>query len=455
MTTGNISSVSDVSNLVTLKGNVSSLADNKGLSFASLMSVVSDGNHNSRTDANVQPQTVSSDITKVLKSDTNSKPSQKTESSQSTQDANTVSKVDDKLKETCSDIRETVKDELDLTDEELDAALAALGITVADLVEPQNVAMLIAEVNNTDVTAILTDETLAGELVTLTTAIEDVVSTAADSMNIPTDEFVTALKTVADRQMKAESDGQNAVDVAAEATETVTDVSDKDNSVKVTVENHTQEGTQSLNEQTKTVNTTQQTSTDADRHGESDGNNNKSAKEFAQNIVQNLNQSVTEAMASGEAAETYNVNTADIMEQMLEAVRVNVTPETSAMEIQLTPEHLGKLNLNVASKNGIITATITAQNESVRAAIENQVIQLKESMNNQGLKVEQVEVTVASHEFNMNYDNQQDPQNMGNGHKNNSSGRFRTDDELVTEDDVTETERQIMEANGSSVSYMA
>ena len=96
----------------------------------------------------------------------------------------------------------------------------------------------------------------------------------------------------------------------------------------------------------------------------------------------------------------------------------------------LHAEHLGKINLNVATRNGVITATITAQNESVKAAIENQVIQLKESMNNQGLKVENVEATVASHEFNMNYDNNGDSQNMGNG-TNNSSRRFRTEEELA------------------------
>lgn len=69
------------------------------------------------------------------------------------------------------------------------------------------------------------------------------------------------------------------------------------------------------------------------------------------------------------------------------------------MEMMLNPENLGKVNLNVSVKEGVVTATLTAQDELVKSAIENQLLTLKESLNNQGLKVEAVEVTVESHAF--------------------------------------------------------
>ena len=45
-----------------------------------------------------------------------------------------------------NDIKETVKDALDITDEELEQAMAELGLTVADLLIPQNIVNLVAEV---------------------------------------------------------------------------------------------------------------------------------------------------------------------------------------------------------------------------------------------------------------------------------------------------------------------
>lgn len=452
MTTGNISSVSDVSNLVTLKGNVSSIADTNGLSFASLISTVSGGNENSKQGTDARSVNVSNDITDVLTKDAGSKrvvsKNKTDETHENTQAA------DDSIKDAYNDIREAVKEDLGITDEELDAALAVLGMTVADLVVPQNAAMLVAQVNDTDVTGILTDETLAGQLNSLTQDIADVVKVVGEDTNIPVEEFKGALK-----EYESTLDKTSDAELADEPETVVIDQDDltpkQDKTVKVTVENHQESITDDVKEQTQTVNVTEQTSDETDNRGTS--GQHESAKEFAQSIVQNLNQSVNEAVASSEISEPFGVDRTDIIEQMLDAVRVNVTPETSSMEIQLTPEHLGKINLNVATRNGIITATITAQNESVRAAIENQVVQLKESMNNQGLKVEHVEVTVASHEFNMNYDNNGDSQNMGNGHKNNSSRRFRTEEELTMDDNnaVEETERRLMEANGNSVSYMA
>ena len=60
----------------------------------------------------------------------------------------------------------------------------------------------------------------------------------------------------------------------------------------------------------------------------------------------------------------------------------------------LNPENLGKVHVAVTAKQGIVTAQLTAQNEQVKAALENQMTALKEQFNNQGVKVEAVEITV-------------------------------------------------------------
>ena len=72
------------------------------------------------------------------------------------------------------------------------------------------------------------------------------------------------------------------------------------------------------------------------------------------------------------------------------------------MEMQLNPEHLGKIYLEITSKDGTVSAHLTAQNEVVKEALESQIADLKQNMNQAGVKVDAVEVTVGGHEFERN-----------------------------------------------------
>ncbi len=91
-----------------------------------------------------------------------------------------------------------------------------------------------------------------------------------------------------------------------------------------------------------------------------------------------------------------------IATQVIEAIKVNVKPETTGFEIQLNPEHLGKVNVVIEMKEGIATANFIVRNEMARVALENQMQELKTTFENQGLKVEAVEVTVSNFEFDQN-----------------------------------------------------
>ena len=69
------------------------------------------------------------------------------------------------------------------------------------------------------------------------------------------------------------------------------------------------------------------------------------------------------------------------------------------MEMELHPASLGNVRVQVAAKDGVITANFTTENESVKAALETQVVTLKNQLEEQGIKVEAVEVTVSSNAF--------------------------------------------------------
>jgi flagellar hook-length control protein FliK len=63
------------------------------------------------------------------------------------------------------------------------------------------------------------------------------------------------------------------------------------------------------------------------------------------------------------------------------------------MVIKLHPDHLGELTLKVSvSANGAVNASFHSDNAQVRAIIENTLVQLKQELNNQGLKVDNVDV---------------------------------------------------------------
>ena len=69
------------------------------------------------------------------------------------------------------------------------------------------------------------------------------------------------------------------------------------------------------------------------------------------------------------------------------------TAQNTEMVINLKPEHLGELTLRISvSQNGAVNASFHSDNAQVRAIIENSLVQLRQELNNQGLKVENVQV---------------------------------------------------------------
>ena len=105
-----------------------------------------------------------------------------------------------------------------------------------------------------------------------------------------------------------------------------------------------------------------------------------------------------------ETAQPYTdqVNVMDIIDQLARNVRLTISAETTSLEMQLNPEHLGKIYLNISEKEGAVRAQIAAQNETVKEALETQIVELRQSLHQQGIKVDAIEVTVATHEFEQN-----------------------------------------------------
>ena len=105
---------------------------------------------------------------------------------------------------------------------------------------------------------------------------------------------------------------------------------------------------------------------------------------------QNLDNQKVEGNATqtNQARETYNVP-----QQIVEQAKLLQRGTDSQMIIKLNPEHLGQLSLKVSvNGNGGVTATFHTDNAQVRAILETTMTQLKQQLDEQGIKVDNVEV---------------------------------------------------------------
>ena len=154
-----------------------------------------------------------------------------------------------------------------------------------------------------------------------------------------------------------------------------------------------------------------------------------------------------------------SVNTTDIIRQIVDQISIAKTTGESVIEMQLNHENLGKLYINVTERNREITARIAVSNETVKNALESQMAALRENLQDANIRVNDVEITIATHEFERNLE-----QNAGNEngrqdgqqftHQSSSNGVNRTGHNEAASDEAG-LAAQIMRDNGNSVDFMA
>ena len=393
-----------------------------------------------------------------------------------------VKKITDDIS---SQIVEKVTDDLDISEDELNNAMQLLGLTAMDLLNPANLAALYCEVTgnasdpqalvlNADFTALFNDVSQVAsendaqlDLLSQLTASDDgeildadIVSSAdTTDTNESTGSVNTPEKTVDSSYDDTAASGQNINDTADEAVK-VYDGSTQDssyqNSDEGTSSGETGNGITSDENAEKT-----QVDSSFDDSGErvlhhDDGAHSDNSVPHA-SVSEQLNTDTSFEMSQSQSRS--RVDTTDIIRQIVDSMSISNTTEESAINLQLTPESLGRMYINVSQKNSEISARIAVSNEAVKEALQTQMVNLKEALNNSGIRVNEVEITVASHEFERNLEQgaandsrQQESTNSYNGSNSSDSGidsdmmQDRAEERLVT---------QIMRDNGNSVDFTA
>lgn len=321
-------------------------------------------------------------------------------------------------------VKEILKDELGVSDEQVEDAMSILGLQWMDLLNPASLSQLVTQLTGTeDACSLLMSE----EFTNIMQNTDALVQSLSETLGISKDEWVALQNQLAELT----ADFNETVDMAdggvqeiapqTDATITSQDTTVMAATVQMT---HTTEETQNVQPEEETedaapviqVNASEDAQTEnnvsenasgemGEPAAQSQKTKESSVNEHAQNMefqVRAEQQTVAPEEVNKVASRT-TIDVQDIMNQITEFAKVNLSSENSSIEMQLNPENLGKVYLHIAAtKEGNITAELAVSSETVKTALEAQIADLRTSLNQQGIKVDAVEVTIASHEFERN-----------------------------------------------------
>ncbi len=395
---------------------------------------------------------------------------QKTDQKQAgKQEAVQDGKVTEEAQKAGEELVKEVAEELGVSEEEVLAAMETLGLTMVDLLNADNMTQLVLAVKGEDMLALMTDEGLYHSLQNLLTMVSEAVDQIGEKMELSPEELAAVLEQAKTQEMEkdpvaAADSGKKPQMPEGQEDYTVT-VERNGETVKVSVEVDGSSQTESTEVTGLKPEAVQEETTADSGKGDSSKKEGSSQKENAQEMTHGnmlleslLNRGgVVKSEAVFENAMAQNTaDTQNIMNQIMDYMRVQVKADMTQMELQLNPASLGTVNINITSKAGVITAQFLTQNETVKAAIESQIVQLKNSFEEQGLKVEAVEVTVASHSFERNLNGDGNGQQQTQDGKKKGNRRVNLNGPAMEEEMAAEEEEPaMMGMEGSTVSFTA
>ena len=406
-----------------------------------------------------------------------------------------MQKVDQAVEEFAKEVQKEVKELLGVDDAQLEAAMKELGLTYQDLMDPVNLANLVMNLTgeedqlgllmNADFQELMQNvevlsKNLLQELGMTPQEVAEVFAQLEQNAAQITEEVPQQMQEVTDTQAdvlkvqqtddvqitEQKSQVTGLTETNAAATESVESDGNVQNveepvSQEVRVEND-QTASQQEGQQEEAPENSLTTEDDASLLQQNDTTEKSIFTEHTfQQTVQTIRTDNITAAPTTAVPQNVVFNTLDVIRQVSEFTRVMYQGDTTSMEMQLNPENLGKIYVQVTAKEGVVTAHLAVQNEIVKEALENQTIQLRENMNQQGIKVEAVEVTIASHEFERNLEqnqqgsaqDEQREQASKSPRRNISMNQLDELSGLMSEEEMLVA--KIMRDNGNSVDFTA
>ncbi len=396
----------------------------------------------------------------------------------------------EKVEEVVEEVVNVIKDKLDVTDEDIELAMENLGLTFIDLLNPQSLAQVVGELTGeTNSFALVMSEDFKGildQVTELTNQLfEDTKMTFFDIKeqftsveSLTTVDFTETITPEAKidlpKEMQPTSDEN--VEVLEDAGIEVVDEQIKP--VNINENQNNNQVTNVITEESKTTNDNGNESLKQEFGFDSQNQKNvsrpnpeagevKEAKipvfrEDAAPTMQNANveyipENEVVTLPTGES-----VKASDIANQLIERARVITDTESTTMEMTLNPEGLGKIFVEVSQKGDQITAKIFTENDAVKQALEAQMANLKVEMSSNSTKVTSIEVSVGTHEFERNLEENQRDDSRRDEQSREQGGRRRNRIDMNNLDEISGLMSdeelliaQMMRDNGGTLDFMA
>lgn len=356
---------------------------------------------------------------------------QKPAETQDAQDMKTEDLYTEEVMEAITEMMAAIQELLGVTPEQLQETLEELGLSVKDLLNPDMLPkIVIALTEGADELSVMTNEKLFADIVQLTAKAENILDTLAKEWNLSPESLKEMIQNLPQQENETEEILLN-TDQGSEAEVPVVEESRVQVSVVHSGASHSSKDS---------------------RQGEDSTTGQQMT--MTQNVLDHIEQAVTKT----ETVYSDLSKTETIMNQIKDVIKVIQSEDVTEMEMQLHPASLGHVRVQLSVKEGVLTAAFTTENEAVKAALESQMLVLKQNFEQQGIKVEAVEVTVASHAFERNLDSnengageEQEPEKKKAGRKISLSQLLSEEAEELSDEDRIVAE--MMKQNGNTVDY--
>lgn len=347
-----------------------------------------------------------------------------------------------------TDLMEQIADTFGIPVESVQELMTDMNLQPADLLQPENLSNLLLEAGGAqDSLSLLTDGELYSDYQMLMEQGEMAVKTVSDDLEVTPQQVLQA----AERMQEA---------VTPKAGETVTERFVQEDGEETAVQPAAES---EIPENVQAARNAQRAAGDNDAGNAGQEREEEPGDTSGNLVLQSIRDDALrpDAEAVQESTGARDADTQDMMRQIMDYMKIQIKPEVSDLEMQLHPASLGTLQIHVASRGGVLTANFITQNETVKAALESQMVQLRESFEAQGVRVEAIEVTVQTHQFEQNLEQGRgrQPQDTSEAKRPRTrriqlGGADITElpEELEQEDRLT---AEMMAANGGTVDYTA
>lgn len=365
--------------------------------------------------------------------------------------------------EKAAKVLDQVAEELLVSVEDVTETMRELGMELTDLLIPDRITELMMTLTGEDQMSLVTDEALYNKMTELTALTKEAGEELMKELSLTPEDLRGMLERFHEQEADTTLSGMPDAEAA------VVDTDEKTSGL-MTADKKEQAGTQQTDQNDMTTDNAQDKTQTADglRADEDSAQTKENGESFAdggqgfaEHLMNRTNEFV-EALAQETQGPDSYLDAEQIMKQITDFMRARGNVQGSSVELQLHPASLGTLNISVTAKNGIVTAQFTAQDEAVRNVLEGQVAELRNRLDEQGVKVEAIEVTVSSHEFERNLEQNadQDADKRGEaGAKRRTTRRLNLDElgeEDVEElDDAEQIARDMMRIHGNRLDYLA